>query len=101
MEMAVAYAGNSTTIQEMFKREAEYSTTKFSRQAFLHNTLGCIYIAWCHLSPNIFGILICKILKFLFLGQAEKAIIMATKMNDDAAMLVGVVITSSCKRCRS
>ena len=34
--MAVAFAGNSTAIQEMFKRVAEYFTAMFRRKAFLH-----------------------------------------------------------------
>jgi hypothetical protein len=34
--MAVTFAGNSTAIQEMFKRVAEYFTAMFRRKAFLH-----------------------------------------------------------------
>merc|ERR1711937_701783 len=34
--MAVAFLGNSTAIQEMFKRVAEYFTAMFRRKAFLH-----------------------------------------------------------------
>merc|ERR1740120_46657 len=34
--MAVAFAGNSTAIQEMFKRVAEHFTAMFRRKAFLH-----------------------------------------------------------------
>merc|ERR1712024_105664 len=34
--MAVAFAGNSTAIQEMLKRVAEYFTAMFRRKAFLH-----------------------------------------------------------------
>ena len=34
--MAVSFAGNSTAIQEMFKRVAEYFTAMFRRKAFLH-----------------------------------------------------------------
>ena len=36
LKMAVAFAGNSTAIQEMFKRVAEYFTAMFRRRAFLH-----------------------------------------------------------------
>merc|ERR1711959_300565 len=36
LKMAVAFAGNSTAIQEMFKRVAEYFTGMFRRKAFLH-----------------------------------------------------------------
>eukprot|EP00439_Symbiodinium_sp_Y106_P017684 s10287_g2.t1 len=36
LKMAVAFAGNSTAIQEMFKRVAEYFTAMFRRKAFLH-----------------------------------------------------------------
>ena len=34
--MAVAFVGNSTAIQEMFKRVAEQFTAMFRRKAFLH-----------------------------------------------------------------
>ena len=34
--MAVAFLGNSTAIQEMYKRIAEYFTAMFRRNAFLH-----------------------------------------------------------------
>merc|ERR1712193_478955 len=36
MKMAVTFLGNSTAIQEMFKRVAEYFTAMFRRKAFLH-----------------------------------------------------------------
>merc|ERR1711941_86109 len=36
LKMAVAFAGNSTAIQEMFERVAEYFTAMFRRKAFLH-----------------------------------------------------------------
>jgi len=36
LKMAVAFAGNSTATQEMFKRVAEYFTAMFRRKAFLH-----------------------------------------------------------------
>jgi len=36
LKMAVGFAGNSTAIQEMFKRVAEYFTSMFRRKAFLH-----------------------------------------------------------------
>ena len=36
LKMAVSFAGNSTAIQEMFKRVAEYFTAMFRRKAFLH-----------------------------------------------------------------
>eukprot|EP00415_Alexandrium_ostenfeldii_P000554 UN0554 len=36
LEMAVAFAGNSTAIQGMFKRVAESFTAMFRRRAFLH-----------------------------------------------------------------
>merc|ERR1712178_659074 len=36
LKMAVSFAGNSTAIQEMFKRGAEYFTGMFRRKAFLH-----------------------------------------------------------------
>merc|ERR1712077_70481 len=36
LKTAVAFAGNSTAIQEMFKRVAEYFTAMFRRKAFLH-----------------------------------------------------------------
>merc|ERR1711976_1089229 len=36
LRMAVAFLGNSTAIQEMFKRVAEYFTAMFRRKAFLH-----------------------------------------------------------------
>ena len=38
--MAVAFAGNSAAIQEMFKRVAEYFTAIFRRKAFLHRYTG-------------------------------------------------------------
>ena len=34
--MAVAFANNTTTIQEMFRRVAELYTAPFGRNAFLH-----------------------------------------------------------------
>ena len=34
--MAVTFIGNSTAIQEMFKRVAEQITAMFRRKAFLH-----------------------------------------------------------------
>ena len=34
--MAVSFLGNSTAIQEMLKRVAEYYTGMFRRKAFLH-----------------------------------------------------------------
>merc|ERR1712149_129774 len=36
LKMAVAFLGNSTAIQEMFKRVAEFFTAMFHRKAFLH-----------------------------------------------------------------
>merc|ERR1711924_280708 len=36
LKMAVAFLGNSTAIQEMFKRVADYFTSTFRRKAFLH-----------------------------------------------------------------
>merc|ERR1739844_399556 len=36
LKMAVAFAGNSTAIQEMFKRVAEFFTAMFRRKASLH-----------------------------------------------------------------
>merc|ERR1712027_300583 len=36
LKMAVAFAGNSTAIQEMFKRVAEFFQAMFRRKAFLH-----------------------------------------------------------------
>merc|ERR1711879_1085246 len=36
LKMAVAFAGNSTAIQEMFKRVSEQFTAMFRRKAFLH-----------------------------------------------------------------
>ena len=36
LKMAVCFLGNSTAIQEMFKRVAEYFTAMFRRKAFLH-----------------------------------------------------------------
>merc|ERR1712060_270342 len=36
LKMAVAFAGNSTAIQEMFKRVGEQFTAMFRRKAFLH-----------------------------------------------------------------
>merc|ERR1711870_169805 len=36
MGMAATFIGNSTAIQEMFKRVAEYFTAMFRRKAFLH-----------------------------------------------------------------
>ena len=36
LKMAVSFCGNSTAIQEMFKRVAEYFTGMFRRKAFLH-----------------------------------------------------------------
>merc|ERR1712228_391182 len=36
LKMAVTFNGNSTAIQEMFKRVAEYFTAMFRRKAFLH-----------------------------------------------------------------
>merc|ERR1719395_136000 len=36
LKMAVAFAGNSTAVQEMFKRVAEQFTGMFRRKAFLH-----------------------------------------------------------------
>merc|ERR1719296_624919 len=36
LKMAVAFLGNSTAIQEMFKRVAEQFTGMFRRKAFLH-----------------------------------------------------------------
>ena len=36
LKMAVTFVGNSTAIQEMFKRVAEQFTAMFRRKAFLH-----------------------------------------------------------------
>merc|ERR1712182_10635 len=36
LKMAVTFLGNSTAIQEMFKRVAEFFTAMFRRKAFLH-----------------------------------------------------------------
>merc|ERR1711865_772819 len=36
LKMAVAFLGNSTAIQEMFKRVGEQFTSMFRRKAFLH-----------------------------------------------------------------
>merc|ERR1719310_2654639 len=36
LKMAVCFVGNTTAIQEMFKRVAEYFTAMFRRKAFLH-----------------------------------------------------------------
>ena len=36
LKMAVTFVGNSTAIQEMFKRFAEQFTVMFRRKAFLH-----------------------------------------------------------------
>merc|ERR1711964_221772 len=36
LKMSVAFLGNSTAIQEMFKRVADYFTSMFRRKAFLH-----------------------------------------------------------------
>merc|ERR1711987_2269 len=36
LKMAVAFLGNSTAIQEMFKRVADFFTSMFRRKAFLH-----------------------------------------------------------------
>jgi len=36
LKMAVTFIGNSTAIQEMFKRVAEQFTAMFRRKAFLH-----------------------------------------------------------------
>jgi len=48
--MAVTFAGNSTAIQEMFKRVAEYFTAMFRRKAFLH---WCTYqIPWQIIIPQ-------------------------------------------------
>ena len=49
LKMAVAFAGNSTAIQEMFKRVAEYFTAMFRRKAFLHwytgeGLLACLVV---------------------------------------------------------
>merc|ERR1711996_195778 len=40
LKMAVAFLGNSTAIQEMFKRVAEYFTAMFRRKTFLHRYTG-------------------------------------------------------------
>merc|ERR1712216_744041 len=36
LKMAAAFLGNSTAIQEMFKRVADFFTAMFRRKAFLH-----------------------------------------------------------------
>ena len=41
LKMAVSFLGNSTAIQEMFKRVAEYYTGMFRRKAFLHWLKKC------------------------------------------------------------
>merc|ERR1712107_250976 len=46
LSMAVAFAGNSTAIQEMFKRVAEYFTAMFRRKAFLHWYTGGAWTRW-------------------------------------------------------
>ncbi len=40
LKMAVVFVGNSTAIQEMFKRVAEQFTVMFRRKAFLHWYIG-------------------------------------------------------------
>jgi tubulin beta len=47
LKMAVSFAGNSTAIQEMFKRVAEYFTAMFRRKAFLHWYTGHGCTNWC------------------------------------------------------
>jgi len=45
--MAVAFLGNSTAIQEMFKRVAEQFTGMFRRKAFLHWCADfCFLFCW-------------------------------------------------------
>merc|ERR1711924_214332 len=40
LKMAASFLGNSTTIQEMFKRVADFFTSMFRRKAFLHWDTG-------------------------------------------------------------
>src|SRR6476620_5312956 len=47
LKMAVTFIGNSTSIQEMFKRVSEQFTLMFRRKAFLHWYTG-MYIYSTH-----------------------------------------------------
>merc|ERR1711924_442056 len=40
LKMAVTFLGNSTAVQEMFKRVGEQFTSMFRRKAFLHRDTG-------------------------------------------------------------
>ena len=50
LKMAATFVGNSTAIQEMFKRVSEQFTAMFRRKAFLHWYTGALcaldWLAW-------------------------------------------------------
>merc|ERR1739847_178843 len=46
LKMAVCFVGNTTAIQEMFKRVAEQFTGMFRRKAFLHCTRARAWMRW-------------------------------------------------------
>merc|ERR1712050_703668 len=46
LKMAVAFAGNSTAIQEMFKRVAEYFTECSAEKHSCIGTLGKVWMKW-------------------------------------------------------
>ena len=46
LKMAATFVGNSTAIQEMFKRVSEQFTAMFRRKAFLHWYTGARPLPW-------------------------------------------------------
>lgn len=48
LKMAATFIGNSTAIQEMFKRVSEQFTAMFRRKAFLHWYTGVFRNLPCH-----------------------------------------------------
>lgn len=55
LKMSATFVGNSTAIQEMFKRVSEQFTAMFRRKAFLHWFTGALPIS--AMSLNLTGVL--------------------------------------------
>jgi hypothetical protein len=53
LKMAATFIGNSTAIQEMFKRVSEQFTAMFRRKAFLHWYTGAFPALLCHCAPQM------------------------------------------------
>ena len=53
LKMAATFVGNSTAIQELFKRISEQFTAMFRRKAFLHWYVSCLITAEKSFVPKV------------------------------------------------